>query len=379
MQAEQFFSDFKTNVENQYEECEGYKLLCKNQAYNPNRHLKSEADIENVPFITTTLFKKSNNLYQNLLRVNIENIEKWTVSSSTSGDPSIVGRTKNDITQLKELVKLDRATFKPNSGQECVFFPNPLTMRTYGSEKILGKSTESYIGNLLDIFDFSADSTFLLKATDNGYQLDVDEFVRFIKKHDGCNNRVSIRGSTLLLFKTIMKLKEIMPPVCLGDNAMIHTGGGGWDGKKGTVSFDKVIERRLFVEEVSDFLGISPKNFIDTYSFTENSTPITGHYSEKYHDYLFHVPPWSRVIIRDVKTMLPVFGESARGFIEVLNAYGTNAFAGAAILVDDIAEVVSEEKCPDCGAECRVIRIIGRVKGAEAKGCGATLSVRSDA
>ena len=66
------------------------------------------------------------------------------------------------------------------------------------------------------------------------------------------------------------------------------------------------------------------------------------------------------------------------GFIQMLNAYGTTTFAGASIMVDDMAEIVSMEECPDCKEKGMTIKIIGRVKGSEAKGCGATLDVGED-
>jgi hypothetical protein len=375
MIAGSFFTDFAENITGQYDECRGYKLLCESQKFNPYNDLKEESDIEKVPFVATTLFKKSNKLYSQLLRVNPDTLEKWTVSSSTSGDPSIVGRNASDIAEIREIVKLDRNVFKPKYGFDCVFFPEPKVMRFHGSEKLLGKPTESYIGNLLNIFDFSDETIFLLKEDGDGFRIDVEGFIKFIKTHDGKNDNLSIRGSTLLLFNTVQGLKGKISPVSLGSKAFIHTGGGGWDGHKGSISAGKKIERRQFVEEVSDFLGISRKNFIDTYSFTENSTPLTGHYCEDFHDYLFHVPKWGKVIIRDTKTFEPLHKSGDRGFIEVLNAHGTSAFAGASVLVDDMAEIVSTEKCPGCGAGCMTIRIIGRVKGAEAKGCGATLKV----
>jgi hypothetical protein len=181
-----------------------------------------------------------------------------------------------------------------------------------------------------------------------------------------------------LLFNAIDSLKEKISPLNLGKNTLIHTGGGGWDGKKGTVSIGASIKRREFVESVASFLGIPEENFIDSYSFTENSFPITGHYSKRHKDYLFHIPNWGKAIVRDIETLEPLYNPGDKGFIQMLNAYGTTTFAGASILVDDIAEIVSIDKCPECGKDNMTIKIIGRVKGAEAKGCGATLNVKEE-
>jgi hypothetical protein len=377
-----FFKDFKTNIIRQYEDCDAYKLLCSSQNYDPIKELEVEDDMEKVPFITTTLFKKSANMYTNLLTTKPENLEKWTVSSSTSGDPSIVGRTKEDILQIKKFVKLQQKILDPSSKYTCVFFPEPEVMRKHKSIKILDKPTESYIGNFLnvfsDLFSYNGNISFLLQPYEGEFSISMDKFVEFLNEHNKKNNHISLRGSTLLLYNAIESLKGKMEPFELGDKCIVHTGGGGWDGKKGTINLGIKLERSDFVEEVSSFLGIPEENFVDTYSFTENSFPINGHYSKKHKNYLFHVPSWGRVIIRDIKTLEPLHKEGERGLIQMLNAYGTSSYAGASIMVDDMAEIVSEERCPECGEEVMTIKIIGRVKGSEAKGCGATLNVKEE-
>ncbi|OOM76269.1 acyl-protein synthetase, LuxE [Clostridium puniceum] len=373
-----FFQDFKDNLIKQYFECQAYKFLCDSQGFNPSINLNSEADIEKVPFIATTLFKKSAEMFTNLLRVPLDVIDKWTLSSSTSGDPSMVGRRKCDIMKIKELDDLNKKTYKSFSNQACVFFPEPKVMREYKSKVVYGKSTESYIGNILDVSDLKDNSIFLVKPDEDNLIVDMDKFKLFLETHNGLENNISICGSTPLLFDAINILQKTMKPLNLGKNALVNTFGGGWDGKKGTVSIGTSIKRQDFVENLSNFLGIPEDNFIDSYSFTENTFSITGHYSKEYKDYLFHVPEWGRMIIRDIKTLKPLYSPGDRGFIQMLNAYGTTTFAGASVLVDDIGEIVSISECPECKTKLMTIKIIGRVRGAEAKGCGATLNVRSE-
>ncbi|QAA35158.1 acyl-protein synthetase [Clostridium manihotivorum] len=376
MSKSQFFHDFKENIILQYLECPAYKFLCDSQGYDPRKSLNEESDLEKVPYFTTTLFKKSSNLFSKLLRVAPNQIDMWTVSSSTSGDPSIVGRSLSDIEQLKRVAMLDPDILDPNCDYDCVFYPEPLEMRKFKSEHILGKPTESYIGNILNLFEFKGDALFLLKQEKEEFNLDIEAFKRYIQFHDKKNHHLSVRGSTLLIYNTIKQLREIISPVELGEKVIVSTGGGGWDGKKGTISIGTQIPRRQFVEEVSSFLGIPQESFVDTYSFTENSLPIHGHYSKEHGDYLFHVPNAGKVIIRDIKTLKPLSNVGDKGVIQILNAYGTSTFAGASVLVDDIGEIVSMDKCPKCGQAGMTIKILGRVKGAEAKGCGATLDVK---
>lgn len=373
-----FFLDFKNNLIDQYAACPAYKFLCDSQGFNPSIDLNSEEDMETVPFIATTLFKKSAELFTSLLRVPLETIDKWTVSSSTSGDPSIVGRRTCDIMQMEKFNELNQSTFRPGISQECVFYPEPDVMKQYRSEVIYGKNTESYMGNLLDMFHFKEDTIYFVKQKGEELTVDMDAFETFLKTNDGFSRQLSIRGSTPLIYSAILTMKERMAPVHLGENVLLHTGGGGWDGKKGSISMGTQITKKDFVSTVSSFLGIPEENFIDSYSFTENSFPITGHYSKKYEDYLFHIPTWGQVIIRDIKTLEPLHQPGDMGFIQMLNAYGTTTFAGASIMVDDIGEIVSMKECPECKEKGMTIRILGRVKGAEAKGCGATLNVSEE-
>lgn len=367
-----FFKDLKDNLVNQYYECPAYKLICDNQGFNPSVNLKSENDIEQVPFVATTLFKKSAGIFTDLLRVPLDKIDKWTMSSSTSGDPSIVGRRATDLEQIKKFMD------KNVSEYDCVFYPEPEVMKKLRSQIVYGKSTESYIGNILDMYEFNDNAVFLLEAEGEELNINLDAFETFLREHNNLEHHVSIKGSTILLYNTINLLKEKIRPVNLGKNTIVQTGGGGWDGKKGALSVGTTLKRQDFVGEISNFLGIPEENFIDSYSFTENSFPISGHYSKEYKDYLFHIPEYGKVIIRDIKTLKPLYNPGDRGFIQMLNAYGTSAFAGASILVDDIGEIVSMDKCPDCGQRVMTIKVIGRVKGAEAKGCGATLNVKEE-
>lgn len=369
-----FFEDFRNNLIGQYEESAGYKIVCRNSGFNPHQDLKNEDDIENVPYVTTSLFKKSNQLFLSLLRTDVKNIEKWTVSSSTSGDPSIVGRKKEDIEKLREFVDKDEDAFRNKRDYECIFFPKAEHMKSIGRAELFGKTVESYLGNIVDLFVYRDDTIYALKPSDKGLMVDINAFIEFIKAHDGKEHYASLGGSTPLLFSSILNIKDKIKHVELGNNALVHTGGGGWDGRKGNINIGTEIERWRFVEEVSNFLGVPEENFTDTYSFTENSFTMTGHYSKEYKDYLFHVPEWGRIIIRDIKTLKPLHNDGDRGLVQVLNAYGTQGFAGASVLVDDIGEIVSNKECPACGYHGMTIKLIGRVKGTEAKGCGATLS-----
>ncbi|TFF87486.1 MAG: hypothetical protein EU548_10230, partial [Promethearchaeota archaeon] len=65
--------------------------------------LNSINDLESIPYISTTFYKQSAGIYKKLLKVPEDNLQHWNCSSTTSGDPSLVGVNKNDMNFLYEM------------------------------------------------------------------------------------------------------------------------------------------------------------------------------------------------------------------------------------------------------------------------------------
>ncbi|GAH42334.1 unnamed protein product, partial [marine sediment metagenome] len=86
----------------------------------------------------------------------------------------------------------------------------------------------------------------------------------------------------------------------------------------------------------------------------------------KYQDFLLHCPDTARIIVRDLESLEPV-NDGEEGLLEVLTPYGVNGTINQAVLVDDIVELISINKCPECGYKGATFRIIGRLKNAQGK------------
>ena len=113
---------------------------------------------------------------------------------------------------------------------------------------------------------------------------------------------------------------------------------------------------------------------VDVYGFTECPVVFGSHWSEKYQDLLFHCPHYSRIILRDIKTLEPLNKVGDRGFLEVLTPFGTSASIKHAIVIDDLIELVSKNNCSECGYEGSTFRILGRIKKNEGLGCSSLIS-----
>lgn len=107
-----FFRDLQIEIQRTILDNKVYAKLCQDHEFSPKTELTLD-ELESIPYLTTSDFKLSTNTYKELVRT--EDIDTWTVSSGTSEDQSIVGRTKEDInlmyglwrTQFKEFFFYD--------------------------------------------------------------------------------------------------------------------------------------------------------------------------------------------------------------------------------------------------------------------------------
>ena len=81
-----------------------YKELADKENFNLD-DLNKIDDLALIPRVPAPLFKESTGMYEKLLKIPLESpeFELWNVSSCTSGDPSLVGRSKDDIELLASM------------------------------------------------------------------------------------------------------------------------------------------------------------------------------------------------------------------------------------------------------------------------------------
>ncbi|MBD3196461.1 MAG: hypothetical protein GF317_15485, partial [Candidatus Lokiarchaeota archaeon] len=213
-----------------------------------------------------------------------------------------------------------------------------------------------------------------------GFVLDISMMLKMIKKvlkfgtwKDTEVSKFIFGGSPLLMNNMLQnRLLEEDERYDLDGRAFVGCGGGGWDGVKGEAKMDSV-DKLEFVRDYEKVFNIKPKDIGDIYAFTEGPTLFGGHWSEKHEDFLLHCPDTSRIIIRDTETLNPVApGED--GILEVITPYGVNGSINQAVLVDDIVELISSKKCPECGYEGATFKVLGRLKNAQGKSCSSLIN-----
>jgi hypothetical protein len=187
------------------------------------------------------------------------------------------------------------------------------------------------------------------------YQINTEGLLNAITKFGEQNHPVRIIGFPAYLKTFIEELNYRNIRMALHKNSKVLV-GGGWK----TLFSDEVSNDELF-SMANHTLGIRKENFKDHFSTAEHPidylTCVNNH---------FHVPVFSRVIIRDVRTLQPVsFG--APGLPNLITPLLSSAPYGS-ILTDDIAIMKDSREC-DCGIRTPYFELIGRVGLASIKTC----------
>ena len=376
---EQFLEDLRATTSAQAQECPAFQALCDKQGFDPERDLREPGDEEKIPWVTSNSFKRSHELFTKLLRRPPPAIEVWTASSGTSGDPSLVGRSRVEMAAYRGAY---RAAFLHAQGQErwdasLLFWPDPEPILARAEPMIRGK-VEPYGLHVAFEAGLTHDpAQRLFVASFNpqtrGFSIDSAAVIERLHQAADAGGSVFVGGSPILLYQSLYRhAREKGASFHLGSRCQVQFGAGGWSGRKGAMSGDGPIPKQELVSGLGELLGLeSSRQVADMWGSTETSFAMPAHYSDAAGDFLFHELPWARVVLRNPETLAPIREPGRPGLLEVITPYGVDSFAGAAILIDDILERVEPAGAPECAPGGRAYRFLGRAQGVEARGCGA--------
>lgn len=392
------FVDLMRNITRESIESNAYyKGLAEKNNFNLS-DLNDIDDLALIPYISAPFFKESIGLFEKFLKIplNSPEFELWNVSSCTSGDPSLVGRSKDDIELLASMTIKCIYEFIPIPQDEWFntisfdFAPNVTFLNRIAMRYTKIRPIKLYGSILHEITTRMSNPKFLIKF----YILKA--FKEIIKKRSlvgafGVNTKYVIKqvrknsekplnkqkhisfGGSLQLINTFMNkimkendLKFDLP------NSVVNVGGGGWDGHKSQLKYPP-IDKAKFISDCMESFGTKSDRITDMYGFTE--TPITfgSHWSDKHQDFIFHCPSQARIIIRDLEDLEPLKKTGDRGLLEVITPFGVAASVNHAIIVDDIVEIVSKNKCSECGYEGDTFIVHGRIENKQGLGCSSIL------
>jgi len=382
-----FFKDLQKEIQQTIRENKFYAKLCKEHQFSPKKEITLD-DLESIPFVRTSDFKLSAGTYTKLVRT--ENLYLWTVSSGTSGDPSVVGRTKEDI---ELMFKLWRITFKEFFFYDIVskvfnFAPASKLMKILARRATHIKNSQMFLACINEAYGnekrnchylvkirpfktiFKAISTFSKVAV---VELDKNFLIKQLRKRRA-EDFIVLGGNALLMYN--LMVNYLIPKKItfdLGDQGAVCSGGGGWEGVKAQVKMAPV-NKQEWIERNYEVYGIKPEHIRDIYGFTESSIGFGGHWSSKYKDFIMHCPPSARILVRDPETLEPVKTGDI-GLIEVISPYAVKGYVGVAVLGDDIVKLLGDNRstCPECGYKGAHFIVLRRSQTAPGRSCASIL------
>ena len=370
-----------------------YRDLVKKVNFNID-DLNKLDDLAIIPYVSAVSFKESNGLFEKLLKIPLKSpeFETWNVSSCTTGDPSIVGRSKDDIELLASMTIKCIYDFIPIPKDEwfntisfdfspSVIFLNRIAMRytkirpvkLYGSVLHEISTRMSNPKFLVKFFIFKAFKEIIRRRSLVGAfginsKFVIKEVKKNLEKPKEKQKHISFGGSLQLLNRFMnVYMKENNVKFELPDS-VVNTGGGGWSGHKSQLKYPP-IDKTQFVSDCIESFGTKADRITDMYGFTETPIVFGSHWSDKHQDFIFHCPPQARIIIRDLITLDPLNKVGDRGFIEVLTPFGVATSVNHAVSIDDLVELASKNKCPECRYEGDTFIVHGRIREKEGLGC----------
>lgn len=313
--------------------------------------LKTEADLKNIPMIHANFFKK----YE-VLSVKREDIVFYATSSGTKGQKSQMFFDQDTLDFGNTMIE--------NEFRYYGFLSNELTnylLFTYEpaqTSKNLG-TAQTDMGMLR--YAPVNDTFFALRYNGQGHDFDVYGTIKALEEYEEQGLPVRIFGFPSFLYFTVRQMKETgHRPLHLNPKSMTML-GGGWKGYA-----DKQIKKQELYNLVEEMLGIPEENCRDGYGSTEHSVP----YFECPHHH-FHIPVYSRMLIRDVETLEPLpYGKP--GFANFITPHLMSVPA-VSVLMGDMAVLHAPEEC-GCGIKTPYMEILGRAGTSKAKSCAITAS-----
>lgn len=297
--------------------------------------------IEDIPFYPVRMFKD----YE-LMSVDRKDIFKTMTSSGTTGQAvsKIFVDKETAMIQQKVMVKI-LSDYWGKKRLPMLVVDSPTVVK---DRKMFSARGAAIIG--LNVV--SRETVYVLH---DDMSLNVDVLRQFLEKYK--NQTFIMFGFTFIVWQHLYRAMCEMDEKFDLSGAYLMT-GGGWKKLE-----SESVDRLEFKKRFHDLCGIT--HFLDHYGMVEQTGCI---YAECECGNL-HASIYSDIIIRDYKDFSPCrIGE--KGIIQVVSAL-PHSYPGHSLLTEDEGVVLGEDDCP-CGRKGKYIKILGRMKSAELRGCSDT-------
>ena len=340
-----FFQAIRENCLFEYEHCEEYRKILDEMNVDP-KQLKTYDDVARIPFLPTLLFK-----HQRMYAVPKRKMLIRATSSGTSGTTSEIGFTVGDLLcGLKMVLKI--------AGYRRLFSVLPCHYIIFGYKPHKSNRTavtKTAFGATL--FAPALSRTYALEMKDEGYVADLKGVLSAIQKHSNSRFPMRFMGFPSYTYFLMKMMEEQGIFVQLPKKSKIML-GGGWK-----QFYTEEVDKPTFYALAKKVFGVDEKDIVEFFGAVEH--PVLYCDCKNHH---FHVPVYSRVIIRDVETLEPV-GNGKVGLVNLLTPM-VKATPILSVMTDDLG-ILHDGKTCGCGLSSPYLEILGRVGLKDIKTCAA--------
>lgn len=342
---ELFYRAVRENCSFQYESCPEYRKILDRLNFSP-QDIRRFEDTAKLPFLPTLFFKNHHVFSMASYKILVK-----ATSSGTKGKFSNIGFELSGLLHgLKMVLKI--------GAWRKLFSLKPANYIVFGYKPHKGNKTavtKTAFGATL--FAPPLSRTYALKYGAGGYSPDLEGVIEAIVKYSRSGFPLRFMGFPSYTYFVLKMMDDRGIRIRLKEGSKIML-GGGWK-----QFYTEQVEKELFYGLAKKVVGIEEKDIIEFFGAVEH--PILYCDCEKHH---FHVPAYSRVIIRDVKTLEPV--ENGKiGLVNLITPM-VKATPILSVVTDDLGILHDGSEC-GCGIASPYLEIIGRVGLKDIKTCAA--------
>lgn len=338
-----FIRAVKKNVNFHIKNCKEYAKILNGRKFN-SKAIKSIGDLYKLPPIPTLYLK-----HHTLKSIPDKRMLIKATSSGTKGIKSRIGFDMKGlyygfhmVIQTARYHKL--LSVRPTNYIIFGYQPNK-SNRTVISKTALGAT----------FFAPAIKRKYALKYKNGEYKLDMEGLKKTLLDYSRQPFPVRFIGFPAYTYLFLKQLKEEGISLKLHKNSMVFL-GGGWK-----QFYSEKAEKDELYKLVYEVLGIEESSCKEFFGAVEH--PMVYCDCKNHH---FHVPIYSRVIIRDPDTLLPVKNNTV-GILNLLTPM-VESMPLVSVMTDDLAVLHDGEKC-GCGIKAPYFEIIGRVGVTDIKTC----------
>lgn len=350
---ELFLRAVRENCIFHYKNCAEYRKILDGSGFGEKEILSEKPTLSEylarLPFIPTLLFKRRRMFSAPRRKIFIK-----ATSSGTSGHFSEIGFDAGGLLcGLKMVIRIGK--------RHGLFSPIPCRYIVMGYKPSRANRTavtKTAFGATL--FTPCVSRKYILKCKDGKYSPDFDGMIAAVQKYARGRFPVRFMGFPAYTYFLLRELEQRGISVSLPKGSKIML-GGGWK-----QFYAEQTDKGSFYRLAEKTLGISDKNIVEFYGAVEH--PIMYCDCKNHH---FHIPVYSRVIIRDPDTLAPLkYGET--GLVDLITPM-VSATPILSVMTDDLGVLHDGAEC-GCGISSPYLEIIGRVAPDSIKTCAAGAS-----